>query len=177
MSSLSPSARLRNGFFCLLVALLCICGFLVNNTIATFWIDASRQQQIVITALRNQFPTLPSDSTLILDGVCPYIGPGVVFECYWDVGGMLRTHYRDLTLKGDIVTRTLEVKGEGLYTKIYGETSYYPYKDKLFLYHFGQKKIYRLTDFETARRYFQTINPDHDGGCPRGGEGYGVRIF
>ena len=176
MSSL-PSVRIGKGIFCLLVALLCICGFLINNTIATFWVAAFRQQQIVITAVRNQFPTLPPHSRLILDGVCPYIGPGIVFECYWDVGGMLRTHYRDPTLEGDIVRHGLEVKGDGLYTKIYGETRHYPYNDNLLLYHFGRKKIYWLTDFETVRRYFQTVKPDQNSSCPRGDEGYGVRIF
>ena len=28
-------------------------------------------------------PTLPKSSTLILDGFCPYIGRGIVFESDW----------------------------------------------------------------------------------------------
>jgi hypothetical protein len=34
-------------------------------------------------------PTLPKSSTLILDGFCPYIGRGIVFESDWGVGAVL----------------------------------------------------------------------------------------
>ena len=32
---------------------------------------------------------LPAGSTVLLDRVCPYGGPGVVFETWWDTGPAL----------------------------------------------------------------------------------------
>ncbi|MEK6321646.1 MAG: hypothetical protein AABN33_08180 [Acidobacteriota bacterium] len=172
-----PSLRLRRSFFCLLIALVCMSGFLLNNTIAAFWISASRQQKEVIAAVRQQFPTLRSETTLFLDGVCPYTGPGIVFECYWDVSGMLKVYYADPSLKGDIVKHNLKIEEQGLSTSIYGERRVYPYGDKLFLFHLGQNKLYQLSDADTARRYFQDVNPDYKSNCSEADEGYGASIF
>jgi hypothetical protein len=175
VSWMLPSPRLRLRFFSLLVALLCGSGFLLNNTIAAFWIAASRQQEEIISAVRQQFSTLAPETTLILDGVCPYTGPGIVFECYWDVGGMLRTYYHDSSIRGDFAKRNLQVSEPGLYTRIYGEKKYYPYSDKLILFDIGQKKVYVLKDFEAARLYFQASSPARNA-CVDG-EGDGAWIF
>ena len=177
ISWMLPSDRLRRYTLSLLISLLCVSGFLINNTIARFWVDASRQQQKVIDAVRLGFPILAPDTTLILDGVCPYYGPGIVFECYWDVGGMLKTYYHDSSLSGDIVKRNIKIEEEGLYTIIYGEKKLYPYGDNLILFHFGLNESYKLIDAGTARRYFQEINPDYKNRCPEGSEGYGAEIF
>lgn len=170
------SDQLRRRFFCILVALLCTSGFLINNTLASFWITAYGQVQAVIADIRQEFPTLPTGSTLILDGVCPYVGPAIVFESNWDLTGVLMMLYRDYTLRADVVTPNLKVREEGLSTLLYGGESHYPYK-KMFIYHFGRKMTYPLTDAASARRYFQTFNPDHNSGCPQGSEAYGVRVF
>jgi Carbohydrate binding domain len=154
LSSLQPSKLLFTSVFCFLVTLLCTFGFLINNTIAKFWILASHNQQEVVAKIREHFPYLAPGTTLILDGVCPYVGPGVVFETYWDVGGMLQILYGDSTLKGDIVKDKIEIKEEGLRTTIYEEKFLYPYSKKLLIYHVGRNKAIQLTDADTARRYF-----------------------
>lgn len=177
VSSIPRSRRLGRFVFAQLIALICVCGFVINNIIARFWIAAARQQPKVITALRQQFPALPSGTTLILDGICPYIGPGVVFETSWDVGGMLQVVYRDSTLRGDIVTPDLEVRPSGLYTTIYGETTHYPYDDRLWLYNLELRKTYRLTNEVAALRYFNAFRPDGTRECPAGEEGVGTRIL
>ena len=172
-----PSPRARRSVFCLLVSLLCVGGYLLNNTIAGFWIAASRQQKEIIAAVRRQFPTLRPETTLFLDGVCPYTGPGIVFECYWDVSGMLKMYYDDPNLKGDIVKHNLRIEEQGLSTGIYNERRLYPYSDNLFVFHVGQNKVYQLSDADTARRYFQDVNPDYKRNCPEADEGYGAPIF
>ena len=176
VSTLLPSGQSRKGFFCALVALLCVSGFLINNTLASFWATAYRQEKEILADIYQQFPTLPKGGTLILDGVCPYVGPAIVFESCWDLAGALVMHYRDYTLRADVVTPNLEVREDGLYTSLYGAKYRYPY-DKLFVYHFGQKVARQLTDAETARRYFQQYNPDLSSGCARGHEGHGVPVF
>lgn len=166
----------RKRFFCLLIALLCTSGFLINNTIASFWIAAYRQQQEILADIRQQFPTFPAGSTLILDGFCPYFGPGIVFETNWDVQGALGIIYRDRTLKGDVVKPNLKVKEDGIFISLYENESHYPYKS-LFIYHTGRKITYQLTNADVARQYFSTFNPDYSNGCPKGHAGYEVSIF
>ena len=169
-----PSPRIRSNCFCFLVTLLCASGFLLNNTIGAFWVDASRKQQEIIASIRQQFPTLPPDTTLILDGVCPYTGPGIVFECYWDVSGMLRTYYHDPSVHGDIVKRNLQVGEDGLHTRIYGEQKYYPYSDKLFLVDVERNQVHILKDPDAARLL---LTLEETRNCPEGSEGFGARIF
>jgi hypothetical protein len=157
VSSCMPSARLHRGCFCLLLTFLAVAGFFINNTIARFWILASQVQQGVIAAVRQHFPSLPDGSTLLLDGVCSYIGPGIVFETDWDVGGMLKMYYHSTELSGDIVRDNIEVKEEGLYIKIYDQKQYYSYNEKLLIYNFEEKKSYQLINAEAARHYFQSL--------------------
>jgi hypothetical protein len=176
LSNLLNSSYSRQRFFCLLIALLCMSGFLINNTIASFWIAAYRQQKDILAHVRQQFPTLPTGSTLLLDGVCPYIGPGIVFEANWDVAGALRIFYRDRTLAGDVVKPNLKIKEDGISISIYSGESQYPYK-QLFIYNFSRKMSYQLTNAEVTRRYFAKFNPDYSSGCPKGHEGSGTPIF
>ena len=176
VSTLLPSNQLRRCCFCMLVALICMSGFVINSTLASFWITAYRQEQEILADIRQQFPTLPAGSTLILDGVCPYVGPAIVFESSWDLAGALQMLHHDHTLQADVVTPNLKVKEDGLYTSLYGYESRYHY-EKLYVYHFGRKTTYQLTDAEAAHLYFQAFNPDHSSGCPRGYEGYGVPVF
>jgi hypothetical protein len=178
VSAFLPSDRLRRRCFCVLVALLCTSGFAINNTVASFWIDSYRQQQEILADIRQQFPTLPAASTLILDGVCPYLGPAIIFESSWDLAGALMTFYRDRTLRADVVTPNLKVEEDRLSTMLYGGMySHYPYNEKLFVYHIGRKTTHYLTDVQAARRYFQTFNPDFDNDCPPSREGFGVQLF
>ncbi|MBD2021342.1 hypothetical protein H6F43_14270 [Leptolyngbya sp. FACHB-36] len=163
--------------FCSLVALVCASGFGINATIASFWVDAYQQQQLVIADIRQQFSTLPANSTVILDGVCPYKGPGVVFESNWDLAAALRIQYRDRSISADVVTPSLTVEDDGLAIEIYDNVSKYPYSDNLFVYHFGQGKIHRLTNTQMAQHYFETVNPNYDSSCPAGEPGFGSRIF
>lgn len=167
---------LRRRFFCLSVSALVASGFLINNTIASFWIESYRLEQAIIAEVRQAFPTLPAGSALILDGVCPYRGPAVVFESNWDLAGVLMMHYGDVSLRADVVTPNMRVEPEGIYTTINGNQSFYPYA-KLYVYHYGRDLVYSLADFESARIYFQNFTPDFSNGCPPGSSGYGVPIF
>ena len=154
--------------FCLLVTLLCMSGFLINNTVAAFWVSAYRQQQAILADIRGRIPTWPAGNTLILDGVCLEIGPAIVFKSHYDLAGALLIAYRDPTLRADhglfadVVSPNLQIEEKGI--SVRGQL--YHYSQKLLLYNFAQKTIYHLTDAETAHRYSQTINTDLV--CPTG---------
>jgi hypothetical protein len=175
--SLMRFAKVRAASFCVLLALYCTSGFIAINTLASFWVAAYRQQQLILADIRNSYATLPSGATLILDGACPYVGPGVVFEGIGDLDGALQILYGDPTLRANIVTPKLGITEKGLSKSIYGLESFYPYGQNLLVYNFAQKIRYRLIDAGAARLYFRSFNPDRTSGCPTGQEGFGVPIF
>jgi hypothetical protein len=176
ISSLFHSEQLKRQIYCLLLTWLCATGFLINGTIALFWVAAHQQEQYILDDISKKLPTLPSGSTLIIDGFCPYIGPAVLFESKWDLTAALMIFYRDYTLRADIVSSRIEIKDDGVYIPYYGGVHEYSFKN-LFIYNFEQKVGYQLTDAQNARHYFQTFNPNHNLTCPEGQPGFGLPIF
>jgi hypothetical protein len=168
--------RLRNAAFAGGVAAAAGVSVLIVDTIGIFWVEAYRQEQHVLQEIRRALPRLPPGTTLILDGVCPYVGPAVVFDSSWDLTGALRIMYGDNTIRADIVTPRLRVEETGLTVSEYGVVIEYPYH-RMLLYHAGLRRKFALDDGHAARRYFQTHNPTQDSHCPAGREGHGVRIF
>jgi hypothetical protein len=151
-------------------------AFIVNAMLVTSWVTAYEREQEVLGVIRRTFTRLPPGSTLILDGVCPYVGPAIVFESSWDLQGALRIWYRDSTLRADVVTPNLRVEGDGLHAVIYGGDSRYPY-ERLTLFDARRGTTTPLPDEAAARRYFSQVNPDRTNGCPPGRAGHGVRVF
>jgi cellulose synthase/poly-beta-1,6-N-acetylglucosamine synthase-like glycosyltransferase len=162
--------------FSVLIAVVCASGFIIINTLASFWAQAYQQQQKILASIQTQFPIMPKNSTLILDGVCPYVGPAVVFESEWDLKGALQTIYHDPTLRADIVTPRLSVAKQGINTEIYTFPSQYPYKN-LYIYNMSNKNVYPIPNAQTANAYFQKFNPDYNNNCPPGSAGNGVSVF
>lgn len=161
-----------------LIALLAGSGCLLINTIGRFWIEAAQDQEIVVSALERQFPSIEPGTTLLLDGICPYRGPGVVFETRWDVEGMLHVVYGDRSLVGDVMKPNSEIGDSGIRTLLYDDViNVYPYDDNLIVFHVPRSEAQTLSTREVASDYFA----DRDGGdgpsCPPGEAGYGARIF
>lgn len=172
-----PYRTWRTGFFCASIALLCASGFIIINTLSLFWATAAQRQQIVMKDILSSVPALPSGSTLIIDGICRYVGPAPVFETQWDVTGALRLIYQDPSLRGNVASTDLEIRDDGLYSKIYGTTlGPYIYQN-LFIYNHQRKSIYSLTDANSARHYFTHINPYSKNGCRWSKEGLGETVF
>jgi len=174
--SLSASVKARRLAFCILVSLLCVAGLIINHAVGGFWITAYANERQVLSDIRQKLPEMPAETTLILDGVCPYAGPGIVFESNWDLAGALKTVYHDPTLKADIVRPTLKITKDGVRTTLYGEEFIYPYQ-KLLIYDFRRKMSYKLTSRDAARAYFERYDPFFGIDCPDGIEGFGVPIF
>jgi hypothetical protein len=163
-STLLAPEQLRRCLFCGLVALLCASGFLIDNTLAKFWIAAYDQQQAILADILEHDPDLRGGKTLFLDGACPYVGPAPVFAYGWDLTGALQLAYRDDTLRADIVTPLLKIGEAGLST-VHDREYLYPY-GKLFVYHAGLHLTHQLIDTQAARAYFETVSPDLGSSCP-----------
>lgn len=168
VTSLLPVARYRRHLFSLLVAFLALSGFLINNTLATFWISAYQQQQAILKDIHEHLPLLPAGSTLILDGTCPEVGPAPVFQSAKDLAGALVISYGDPSLYAIAVTPDLTIGETGIIMRSLSGKDYgtYPYTERLLLYNYEQKLIYRLVDAGAAHSYFELLRPEHP--CPPG---------
>lgn len=160
-----------------LVAALSAAGCLLVGTIGTFWVDAARQQRIAIDAVRAGFDTLPAGTVVLLDGICRYSGPGVVFETRWDVTGMLRLELGQRNVAGDVIRQGVEATAEGVRTVLYDDViNVYPYGPQLKVLRVGAGETVTLGSRAEAEHYLARVA--HAGAsCPPGVEGYGARIF
>lgn len=174
--SLLPS-QVRHGAYALGIALLCVACSLVTTTVATFWAEAAVEQRRLVAQLRSDVPSLPPRSVLLLDGVCPYRGPGTVFETDWDVTWVLRLSYEDSTLVGDVVRPTSTIGPDAVTAGIYEAATRYPYGARLLVYDVDRRTLERLPDGEAARRYFEASRRTSRPSCVPGVEGSGAAIF
>ena len=175
-SSLLPAAAFLRSFAGLIAA-ICLAGFLVNNALAVSWTTAWPEERTVLEEIRAALPSLPSNSTLILHGVCPYVGPAIVYESNWDLAGALQAAYGDPTLKADVTTSNMVVEPYGLVTRIYSQTRVYPYGDRLLLFDYEGRRVLSLGDARAAVRYLGGNHPQPPRGCPGGSPGRGSQIF
>jgi hypothetical protein len=160
-----------------MVAFISAGAFVINAMLVGSWVAAYDREREVLGSIRRTFATLPSNNTLILDGVCRYVGPAIVFESSWDLQGALRLFYRDSTLRADVVSPDLRVDRDGVHTVIYGDDSRYPYDMHLIVFDAGRGISQLLPDETAARTYFARSNHDVRNGCPSGRPGHGVQVF
>ena len=150
-------------------------GLLIVNTIAGYWIQAYRVEQGVLAGIRQRFAALPPHSSIILDGVCPYVGPAIVFEAYWDLAGALQLTYGDPTLTANVVTPRMRIDEGGIVFTLYDEPTRYPYSSRLLVYDAQTGDALPILNRETAEGYF--VKSLRSWPCPAGHEGIGVEIF
>jgi hypothetical protein len=146
--------------FSVSIAALCLYGFLVINRLASFWEAAYQEDLNILYDIREHVPTPREDTTLILDGTCPEIGPAFVFRFNWDLSGALAILYREPTLKGTVVTADRKLEQIGLLIRTFRNWDVYPYGPNLLLYNSRRKAVYALTDVDRARAYFDTMASD-----------------
>jgi hypothetical protein len=159
------------------IAVLAASGSLLVSTIGTFWVDAARQQQVAIAALHAEFDALAPGSVILLDGICRYSGPGVVFETRWDVTGLLRLEFGERAVAGDVIRPGVEANPDGIRTVLYDDViNIYPYGPLLQVLHVGTGTIHTLDSQLAAQHYLDAL-ADAGASCPPGIEGYGARIF
>jgi hypothetical protein len=177
LSARLPRERWRGRVFATLMVVFCVSALIVNNVIADFWIEAYEREQEVLVAVQSEFAELPPGAALIVDGVCPYVGPGTVFESNWDLAGALQILYRDPKIEAHVLVPDIRVTDEGLVSTIYGQKRKYLYGEKLQIYDVKTGRRRQLTDRRAACEYFASHNGKPGGGCPRGQPGLGVPML
>src|SRR4029453_2631340 len=104
----------RSSIFAFLVALLAAVGTFITTTIGGYWQEAADRQRDILSALTATLPEDPARMTVILDGSCPEVGPGIVFDVDYDLGGALQTIYHDATIQGAEITPDFRLQSRGL---------------------------------------------------------------
>jgi hypothetical protein len=172
MSSLLCSERYRSLIFAFLVSAFSFCACFVTNGIASYWAAASLQQHAILDSLRTRVTSVEPGTTLLLEGICPYVGPAPVFESYLDFTGALTVLYPNRSLKGDVLKNQTRFSPVGVRTAWFYNPNTYPYGEKLLIYDDANKELYPLTS-QSARR------PSALEGsvCRDQLEGLGVKIF
>jgi hypothetical protein len=170
--------KLQSLSFCGAIAAMCMMNFICIASFAECWAKAYTQQRGIILEVRKNVGLAPG-STLLLDGICRYVGPAPVFETFWDTRGALRIAYDDETLRADVVSPNLEISDDAIRTTFYENPFFamtYVYGGKLWLHNVRRKVTLQLVDSLVARNYFRTMNPDKNSGCPVGTEGIGSPV-
>ena len=145
------------------VASAVVAGVFVINSLGSFWTNASRQQQAIVSGLAEATGPHRPWSTLILDGSCPETGPAVVFADQWDLRGALRARYHDHTLVADVAAEGMRATPRGLALEMTFveqiSTRTYPYGPDLAVYDASNRRLYRLLDRRQAAEYLARSRP------------------
>lgn len=151
--------RRRSAVFSLGIAGLAAAGILVTNTVAGYWESAYARQQDVMERLERALPQDPSNTIVLLDQICPEIGPGIIFLGHYDLAGALRTKYRDTSIEAAVMTDDVDAARSGV---VIGTTwvsvterLVYPYARGLVVYDWRRDSLTRLPDQDAARDYLR----------------------
>ena len=75
----------------LAVAALCLSGYLVVHGTGCDLVGGLAARAGHPGGIQARLPALGPGTAIVLDGACPYVGPGMVFESNWDLAGALET--------------------------------------------------------------------------------------
>ncbi|HEU5483200.1 MAG TPA: hypothetical protein VFU80_08945, partial [Sphingomicrobium sp.] len=168
------SASRRQGIFAILVALIAFAAVARLEQLEQYWAEAPSRQSAVLAAAKTDLKDLPTGSTVILDGVCPYHGPAIVFESYWEITGAL-SHALGRPINGEAVSPRMSLTSGGLKTSIYGDPRLYAYGPTLFAYNPALGLVVPLTDAAASQRYFSREDR-RSISCEWGTVGHGVLV-
>jgi hypothetical protein len=148
--------------FCVLISLCCGCACWIDQTIASFWIKSSRSQQVVLSQIQQAIVNPPKGTSILLDGYCPWIGPGIVFETDWDLTGVFAFAYNDRSMQGDVLWPQLQVSEQAVLNPT--EKTAYPFTS-LYFYDVGNQHVTRIVDRKAALQYQQQSAADPRNAC------------
>jgi hypothetical protein len=166
--------RLRSTVLASSLALVSVLAVVRSMQVERYWADAPRLQDQLLEAAQRDLAHVPAGSTVIIDGVCPYHGPAIVFETYWGTSGALSLAL-DRPVTADVVSQRMKLTATGLETEIYGEVDHYRFGPTLFVYSPRQHRVVRLDTAKTARAYFSRPSRQPMR-CPVGYVGQGVLV-
>ena len=171
-------ARWRGLAYSALIAAAGASGCFIVNSVAALWVEAYSQEVTVIRGVAAASPHGPPGTTILLDGVCPFLGPAPVFESSWDFSSAVAFHYRTpQPLSGHVLSPSAAVRPKGFVITHYGIEYEYPYATGLVIYNARLGILYHVPDEAAARHYIETVSRDLTSGCPKSVAGIGVQLY
>jgi hypothetical protein len=175
ISCLCRSELARRTTVSLLVAGVCAAGAMITTGLADRWSLAWEREQEVLELMSDV--RVPDGASVLLDGLCPYVGPAPVFESNWDLTGALEILYDDPTIDADVTTTRHSLDAGGISTQIYGSIrARYPYGQDLLLVEYPEGRTTALSNRRTAVMAIGD-EPRLPDGCERGIAGAGQTLF
>jgi hypothetical protein len=155
--------RRRAAVFSVALACTVATGVLIVDTLGSFWTNAAQRQRALVTGVQQVAAPLPASSSVILDGVCPEMGPAVVFADQWDFRGALQLAYHDRSISADVAAEGLRARPRALALEMsflnrsFART--YPYGRDLLVYDAPRSRLYHLRNRGDAARYLARSRP------------------
>jgi len=143
----------RRQLFGMIVATAVTVGSVHASAVASRWARAWSIEATVLDRASIDLAALPDDATVILDGVCPYDGPAIVFEAPWDWSSAVSIKLGK-GIAGDVAIPSLQVTDAGLTTQIYDIKNTYAYGSRLYVYRPDVRRVIVLTDLQAAQAYW-----------------------
>jgi hypothetical protein len=140
-------------------AIVAATGTLVTGTLADDWVAANTKQQLVLARLDAVLHGRAANATVVLDGVCPEIGPGIVFAAGYDLADALRARRGEFVgiHEAPVATKVMAARPRGLVisTFLFGtlRPHLYPYRPLLVVYDWRRATLVRLANEADARAY------------------------
>lgn len=157
--------------YCALVGVYVALGSFILSTLGGFWATSYQRQQAVLDRIEERLPHPSPGTGIILDGVCPGIGPGVVFGSRGDFTSALKTRFHDFSLRGGLTTVGYEIVIESqalvLRRKGPGTATRYTFSRPLFLYDDRTGALSRLSNAADAKRRLASLHNHCPDGSPR----------
>jgi hypothetical protein len=172
----ATSTRQSRLVFSCLVAFCCASGMYINGVVGLAFAQATETQNRTLALVQAQYPHPAKRTTLLLDGVCPYVGPAPVFEAWWDASGALDLTYDDPSIVADIVTERTHAASTGFQIALEGESSLYSYGNVI-LVNLARKTVTRVTTRADALRYLQDRRREAGSACAPSEPGFGIKLF
>ncbi|MEO8359215.1 MAG: hypothetical protein ABI672_04220 [Vicinamibacteria bacterium] len=174
--SVLPLGAARAPVFATALTFYLSCGVFTTVALASYWADAYSWEQVIIADIQAHLKDPAPKSTIFLGGVCPYVGPAIVFESSWDLAFALRIAYHDPTVSADVVSRSFSAGRTAISTSLYDEEYDWPYGPATILYDYRTKQVVPLVDQTTTLQALRRLGlPSPD--CPPSKEGVGVSVF
>lgn len=155
------SEKLKKDLYSISIAIISMIFLCINLTLSSYWLKAYEKEQQILYEIKKQFPFLPSNSTMILDGFNPYVGPVAIFHTKWVIFGALSTIYQTGAIQTDIATSNLKLKIDGIYSLDNGKEYKYPYKN-LYIFNHKERKSFRIENVQGAENYFKYYRSNHN---------------
>lgn len=141
--------------------------------IGTYWAGSDDIRQEQLAHAREDLAEIPPGAVVLIDGVCPYYGPAIVVEAYWDATAILK-FATGISIAAD-TTLALVLRDDAATTTIYSDIRTYPYGPMLFLYNAPNRRLDQLIDAAQARAVLERSGRESTI-CPKGFLSHGAPI-